>query len=370
MIRLLLIIAASSLVSLAFRKKIHCILPVFVMASALILYIFSLVIPDLTMAARLTLCVLIVFSGVLFFIKRKNLSGAEVKQLLLTPQFFIFLSVALIFAMLYSGRKIFDWDDFSYWGIYAKDLLLLDKLPAGVENCTISYKDYPPIVQLLQYFFLKPGSTFTEAGLFQVNICFLYLLMLPFLDALGKHRSWIARISVPALYILFPHLFTTQFYYKLGVDYLISVLFGYGLYVIGSEHFRSSRFKMPALAITASFLALIKTSGIVLSLFLIVFFVFCTRRKEGKRASVSICLHAAATGILPLLFYFSWKYRGRVTGNHGYLSDIVDSNIKSLKLDFPPYTKSVVLNYIKHFFTHPLTRDRLFLYFAAFLAFI
>lgn len=360
MIQILLITGASALFSVSFKKKIHTLLPVTIMAAMLVMYIFALFAGNLRICTLAALFLLIVSAVVSFYKKRKDTD--TIRELLLTPQILVLFITCLVFFFLFSNRKVFNWDDLSYWGIYAKDLFYLNRLPLGTENCTISYKDYTPILQLAQTFFTCFSSSFNESRLFQINICFLYILMLPFLDLLDRSKKWYERFGIIILFIIFPHVFTTQFYYKLGVDYLISILFGYGLYLIKLDHFKVSGFKMTALVTVTSFLALIKTSGIVLGLFLMLFYLFCTVDPEDKtiirsKDKLSI-LSEFAVITVPLIFYFSWKAWGKISLNHGYLSDRVTSNMKDPDFKFPEYTRSVVLDYIKHVFTYPLTREK------------
>ncbi len=359
MIQLIIIIIVAVLFSAALKEKIHTVFPDIVMAAMLVMYCFSLFIRDLKLCVIISLAVLL-FSSVVFCLIKKDISVKHLKESVFTPQFVIFFLTCAFFVFLFSNKKVFHWDDLSYWGIFAKDLLYLNKLPLGVENCTIDYKDYTPIMQLAQFFFLCFRKEYSESGLFQVNICFLYLLMLPFLNHIEK-KSTINKITSVFLFVFLPHVFSTQFYYKLGIDFIISVVFGYGLYRIAENYFEKSGLRLFSVTITASFLVLVKNSGIILTLFLILFYALCTNNTDEsqgllKRSKV-VLNNAVWCGAMPLLFYFSWDAWERLSSNRGYLADIVSADPGSLYRILPTYTGSVILHYIKYFFIYPLTRD-------------
>ena len=56
--------------------------------------------------------------------------------------------------------------------------------------------------------------------------------------------------------------------------------------------------------------------------------------------------------------YFSWQLFLRRSWNNGYLSNRVKDGIKGGGFSLPSYTGEVIRNYVNHFFTYPLTRNR------------
>lgn len=369
MIQLLILLLFTFVASICINKKAHELLPITFISTILMVYFLGIILSylrisnALRISAVMALSILIVLSliGIISLFRK----GSFDKQLIITPQILVCFVTCIAFFIVFSTHKVMHWDDLSYWAIYTKDLFFLNRIPFGVENCTVQYKDYTPIIQIMQYFFMFNKAAFNETAMFQINCCFMYILMLPFLDKLnfsaGRIKSSIAAIL---FYIVFPHVFTTQFYYKLGVDYLMGLLFGYGLYWIVKKE--SSFIKLYSLSVIASFLILVKTSGIILVLFLSIIYMVINANDSVElsksffkiKGAAYKCLGVTATFLIPLSFYLSWKLWGRRTGNHGYLSDKVSSNIKGLSHLFPDYSIDVTLNYIKHFFTYPLTRER------------
>lgn len=372
MIQLLIILLFTAVLSLCFKKKSHEMLPVVLMTAVLFIYSVGVVLSYfrvnnallVSAVSGLLIAVLLSVSGIIYIHKRQLFET----ELIFTPQIIVCVITCLVFTLLFSTHKVMHWDDLSYWGIYAKDLFFLNRIPFGVENCTIQYKDYTPIVQILQYFFMFNMSSFNETAMFQINVCFMYILMLPFLDKLhiSKKSIW-PTVAILFIYVAFPHIFTTQFYYKLGVDYLMSLLFGYGIYWIVKEEQIGVKFYV--CTVTASFLILSKTSGVILVLLLSLFYGVVNADTElikivngvknvNVRKALKCVISCFSVFIIPIAFYLSWKLWGRRTGNHGYLSDKVSDNVRGIVHSFPSYSKEVIINYIKHFFVFPLTRER------------
>lgn len=363
MIQLIALIIITAFIAYFIKKRIDEVLPVIFMASMLLTYLFGI-------AGKLKISVVgvLIIGGlfVLFLFFRQRMIKqsfsvetfkANFKQYVFTPQILICLVVCTIFCLIFSTHRVFFWDDLSYWAIYTKNLFFLNELPLGVENCSISYKDYTPLMQITEYFFLYGKAEFSEPMLFQTNICFAYILLLPILGSL-KERKMIERIGLVVLYVVFPHIIATQFYYKLGVDYILGILFGYVLLAI-VDATSNRAFYYTKIVIAMAFLSLVKTSGIVLVLFAALFFAIYHWKKTATfwNASGKLIINGLKIVFIPTIFYLSWKIFAEKTGNTGYLSERIETNVRSLAHLFPDYTGTVILDYIKHVFTYPLTRE-------------
>lgn len=375
MIQLIVLIFLAAIISYLIKKRIDMLFPIVLMTGMLLAYLFGIA-GRLEVSVPGTLVVGILFILCLFAkqvhskvsLVDENF-GKKCSQYIFTPQILICFVVCIIFCLLLSTHRVFNWDDLSYWGIYAKDLFFLNHLPSGVENCTIAYKDYTPLMQITEYFFLYGKAEFSEPVLFQTNVCFMYILLLPVLNNF-RERNLPGKIGLIVLYVIFPHVFSTQFYYKLGVDYLIGILFGYALFSIVEKEPNRVLYYV-RIIIAAAFLALIKSSGIVLTLFVALFFAVYQWGAPNKSDSsyelmkkkslkVKFCRFIfCGIGIvfIPVLFYISWKVFAGKTGNTGYLSERIETNVRTLAHLFPDYTGTVLLDYIKHIFTYPLTRE-------------
>ena len=388
MIAILMIFAASVALCMIFGKKLYETLPPSVFSVTLGVYLVALILP-LRIAVYMCMGAIALLLVLAVLYRRKAGQNSPIPVDIdrsSTVPLCILAVVSIVFCALFCNRRVFFYDDLSYWALYTKNIFSIGKLPHLFENCSVNYKDYTPIIQILQYLAMFGRKTFSEPSLFRTNICFIYIMLLPVLAPLGsKDSKKDTKIAAALLYIIFPHILTSQFYYRLGVDLFLALSFGYVLYLIflfdasgigsagqqSTDNSKSERlnrdeiFRLGCITVNLAFLALIKSSGIVLSLLAIIMFLICENLKRGyagvaygKKGLIPVLLKTAVILLFTLGSYFSWQLFLRYSWNNGYLSNRVKDGIKGGGFSLPPYTGEVIQNYVNHFFTYPLTRNR------------
>ncbi len=357
-----LVLALAFAASRLLNKRIFETLPVAVFVMTLAVYVFALL---LSLRTSVFVCTGLAIVVLIVSLIRR---GGQRESSKIPYVALVITCVA--FCILVSGHSVFYYDDLSYWGLYTKNLFSINKLPHLFENCSVDYKDYTPIMQVLQYIAMFGRKSFDEGMMFQTNVCFIYIILIPILSVvfekceetndISGSRKGISLLKVTAviMYVIFPHILTAQFYYRLGVDLFLALTFGYVLYnvfIYESKDAQSEWFRMIAITSALSFLALIKTSGIVLCLLALIMLIVNSKPSKGKLLPGIIRIS------LPLIFtfgsYFSWQLFLHYSWNNGYLSNRVKDSVTGGSFALPPYTGEVILNYIKHFFTYPLTRN-------------
>ncbi len=388
MVAIVMVVVLAVSLGMIFEKRIYETLPVAVFATALGVYCFALLLP-LSIAVLIVGGLVIIALGLGVF--RWKSKGGRLEKPVGLSEWMPYIILAFVCALLcnhLSGRRVFFYDDLSYWAIYTKNIFAIDKLPYLYENCSISYKDYTPIMQILQYIALFGRKMFDESMMFRTNVCFIYVLLLPLLglacnDATvtgaDEKGTW-KKAAAIVLYVIFPHILTSQFYYRLGVDLFLALVFGYALYYIWLYK-DDEVFRMVCMICSLAFLALIKSSGIVLCIFALLFYIIyeigiirckaVAGRNEEDKADDAIKSRTAKTVWVPVLLntvilcvftlgsYFSWQLFLRHSGNNGYLSNRVKDGVTGGGFSLPEYAGEVTLNYIKHFFTYPLTGSKI-----------
>ena len=355
-----MVAALAFALSILLNKRIHETLPVAVFTATLGVYVLALV---LQLNVAVWICLGLTGTLLAYSLirgscpKLRTLGNSALLPLI------ILLAVCVMFCALVSGHRVFFYDDLSYWGLYTKNIFSINKLPHLFENCSVDYKDYTPIMQILQYMAMFGRKTFSEGEMFQTNVCFIYIMLLPILSALDETgdetggrfpRFNPVRIVAVIMYVIFPHILTAQFYYRLGVDLFLALVFGYILYYVflyEASDKQGEVFRIIAIVTGLSFLALIKSSGIVLCILALIMLMV---REAGRKG---IVLKLLIPAIFTFGSYFTWQIFLRYSWNNGYLSNRFKAGVTSGGLSFPSYTKEVVLNYIKHFFAYPLTRN-------------
>lgn len=382
MIAILMIVAASVALCTIFNRKLYETLPPAVFIVTLAVYLFALVLPlnvSVWIVAGLLLLVLTAWGLVLLKTGRLHTHtyGGQLPGFIVLA---IFGAVCLLFFVLFGNRRVFYYDDLSYWAIYTKNIFTIDKLPYLYENCSVDYKDYTPIIQILQYMVMFGQKSFSEPALFRTNVCLIYILLLPMLSVIDDacvNRP--AKIASAVFYVIFPHILTAQFYYRLGVDLFLALTFGYVLYytfMFESNKAASSQeeiwgnldkgwgrdevFRIGCVLSALAFLALIKSSGIVLCILAIIMFavreIMAGDHIQGVNRSRTIVAKTLLISVFAVGSYFSWQLFLHYSWNNGYLTNRVKNNVTD-GLKFPVYTGEVLQNYVNRFFAYPLTRN-------------
>ena len=389
MIAILMIVAAAVALCMIFNRKLYETLPPAVFIVTLAVYLFALVLPlnvSVWIVAGLLLLVLTAWGLVLFktgrlhALKSKGLTDRLRES---TGTIFIILLLVVVctfFCILMSDRRVFYYDDLSYWAIYTKNIFTIDKLPYLYENCSVDYKDYTPIIQILQYMVMFGQKSFSEPALFRTNVCLIYILLLPMLSVIDDACvNKPAKMASAVFYVIFPHILTAQFYYRLGVDLFLALTFGYVLYytfMFESNTAASSQeeiwgnlykgwgrdevFRIGCVLSALAFLALIKSSGIVLCILAIIMFavreIMAGYHIQGVNRSRAIAAKTLLIFVFAVGSYFSWQLFLHYSWNNGYLTNRVKNNVTD-GLKFPVYTGEVLWNYVNRFFAYPLTRN-------------
>ncbi len=385
---------------LIFNKKVHEVLPVAVFVSALGTYLLALF-SSLTVAFTVMCALSVAVSLVILVYSFKMRHGFETEGRFLSLSIFetiepslCLILVCIAFCLLMSWRKVYFYDDLSYWAIYTKNIFAIDHLPTLFENCSVDYKDYTPIIQILQYLVMFGRREFSEASMFQTNVCLIYVLLLPLLSVAfagfdgeevirrdgvvgskcSDTKNVVIKATAVVMYVIFPHILTAQFYYRLGVDLLLALTFGYILYYVylydldklrlgdGSLVSKDEVFRIVCIASGLAFLTLIKASGALLAVMAIIMFALhegASNREKSRTKAMMLCAWTAILCLFTIGEFLSWQWFLRRSWNNGYLSNRVKEGITGGTFAFPEYTWEVVINYIRHFCFVPLTGNRI-----------
>ncbi len=375
-------------------------LPVAVFVSALGTYLLALF-SSLTVAFTVMCALSVAVSLVILVYSFKMRHGFETWGRFLSLSIFetkepslCLILVCIAFCLLVSWRKVYFYDDLSYWAIYTKNIFAIDHLPTLFENCSVDYKDYTPIIQILQYLVMFGRREFSEASMFQTNVCLIYVLLLPLLSVAfagfdgeevirrdgvvgskcSDTKNVVIKATAVVMYVIFPHILTAQFYYRLGVDLLLALTFGYILYYVylydldklrlgdGSLVSKDEVFRIVCIASGLAFLTLIKASGALLAVMAIIMFALhegASNREKSRTKAMMLCAWTAILCLFTIGAFLSWQWFLRRSWNNGYLSNRVKEGITGGTFAFPEYTWEVVINYIRHFCFVPLTGNRI-----------
>ena len=293
-------------------------------------------------------------AGLALVICMTRLKKAALLKPLADPGNLIFVLLLIILRLLSLHMRVTNFDDFHSWAITPKDMFFVNGMPTGNMASTF-YRDYFPLVYIMDFLFFKLSGGFSESGMFFV----LWALMSVSMSGFFHHREdddnirYICRVSAG---IMLPFLVSFQFLHCLGLDILATLIFGSVLVYIMEEVEGTkpgdgqTGFVYLRIILATSVLAMMKTTSIVLAAVCIgVYFV--RRIEPGKLLSWGYCiLYPVITGG----FWMSWKVFCRIKGNTTYLSENLDRNLTSGHMGFPSYTGSTVKEFCIKLFTYGL----------------
>lgn len=324
-----------------FDRDIEDTVPVCVYLFMLLLYLAGIC---GIIAHAVEFLLMYLFTGTVFFFilsmkKYRGAAGSLITKKIKTPGIWIFLIFCVIAVILSNHLRVTNWDDLHYWAIFSKDMYVINGVPTGSMNSSL-YRDYFPIVQYLYLPVFRICGGFRESLMFAANYVLLLISMLPFFR---KHEgeSTATYVCMVLLGAAMPAVCSFQMFHCLGVDIIMTFLFGQALIFIFDKKrdlFYNLRFLLVTLVLTMS-----KTTGLIFAAIAIaVFFV------ENFRPRLKALLPGVLVVVCNLAFYISWKVFCRVRGNTSYLSNNLDSNISGgTGLVFPEYTSSTIKEFFR-----------------------
>jgi hypothetical protein len=143
-------------VSYWLHKPFYSALAFTIFSTILILYI-GYILNLLPFGRLLIITACSMFSIITIFqmlIKRKIKSF--LKEHVITPPMFIYVSLAILFIFLSRGKQVGLWDSLRLWGAYPKALYAYGTLQLGADSILFTImQSYPPGMPLLGYFFTR-----------------------------------------------------------------------------------------------------------------------------------------------------------------------------------------------------------------------
>lgn len=200
--------------------------------------------------------ILITLAGLIFLVKSvyemiKNKEKPKINFNI------IFLAIFVIWAaIILKGTILIHYDNFSHWGMIAREMLITDKLP-NFESTTIMFTSYPPGTACTIYFFCKFLGSSESRMLFAQSLIIISSLytLFAFCNKNKKINYIIALIAI--IYMIIGNIFITE----LLVDTVLPVL-GLAAFAI-IIYYRNDTKKALIYSIPIlSYLIIVKNSGI------------------------------------------------------------------------------------------------------------
>ncbi len=315
------------------KKSFGKCLPLAMMLSAFLLFFSQLLFGTFEVGFVVGIIVALL-SVALVTRKVINGTGEEFRKLYLTSGLVVFLVIYVLVFIYDFSRGFSMWDEFSHWGVMLKEMLRLDKFYYVDASNLMVHKDYPPIMQLFELFWIKLCGGYGEAYAERALHTFELSLVVPFVaEKVAERRNFIksAAVGLMAAMIamlmmaIFDRHFVLQTIYT---DYAMALVVAYLIAIVFVSK-KISWFEIGTLMIGGSFLLLLKQMGLPLYLMIICFMIgVILVREKGKikvyvgRIKMKRIVLATALLLVPFVIWFIWGKMTNGVAHQFSLSDL------------------------------------------------
>lgn len=292
-------------------------------------------------------------SVAILLIKRKDKNIINnFKENYISSGLVAFLTI-YVFVFIYDFNRYFTmWDEKSHWGVMLKEMIRLDKFYSVSDSTLMVHKDYPPILQLYELFFIKLCGGYKEAyairGLHLLELSFI----IPFIKDIKMNLKNIFLTIIKTSLSILMVLLTILLFDSHGIinniynDYLLSFIVVYLLLYIFYNKELLNNDSLFILSLSCSFLLLTKQVAIAFY-FMIIFFYIIKIIKENKSLKDYIKIIVMLI-IIPLLMYKIWGiYISNFEMEKQFIiSDIKVSELKNIIIDSANQKHVIVTDYM------------------------
>ncbi|MDH5510636.1 MAG: hypothetical protein OEZ32_09830 [Nitrospinota bacterium] len=298
------------MLALAFTKKEDAPIVLFMVTSVIILALYIASLFGLLYPVAITIKsagIFVLPSVVAYHVwKRPD----RLASLVTSPVGILFLVWCIFAWWIAKGYGLTHWDEFSHWGLYAKQLFFTHDIPRGRPN-PIIFSEYPPGASLFHYFGVVGGS-FDEDSLYHaVHV----LALAPVALLIGK-LSWRSALSLALVTLLIYSAFISigQGFKAILADQALSIWFSIATLAYANIC-RNRPIAIALLCLPLSCLILIKGTGLLFYAIALVFILadmWILRQKQvQKNGNNTLPLIVVAFVLLavPMLISGSWRWQ-------------------------------------------------------------
>lgn len=282
--------------------------------------------------------------------------------------------IVYIFIYLYDFERIFyAWDEVSHWGLMVKEMFRLDNFYTVKESTLLVHKDYPPIIQLYELFWIKCCGSFKESFVLRSLHTFSFSFLLPFLNLDNpieklnyENANKYIKLYVKTLIFIFSILLLISLFdihlvmNTIYIDYPLSIMVSYAILLIMFEKEKTSNNMLIHLSTFLSFILLTKQVSLAFYM-MILFFYFINIIKVKGTNKLKIIKMIILLIIIPLLTMFIWnKYVNQFDVTKQFvISDINVKELSSIISDKNNEKHIIVENYKNAIFNENISNFRL-----------
>lgn len=287
----------------------------------------------------------------LLYVWKKRLPVKDTVRKLADSPAILFVMTVIILSFLVKDRLVTSGDDLGVWGPEPKCLYMLDGFADKYMNLLIGYSAYHPGAMLIEWWTCHFSPDQFYEGLLFVGDWFIILCCVaPVFENLRVKRRWAVLLSFPitAILILLPSMYGSM-NYTLIAEMPMSMVFAGCMLACFDGEPHSKSFRFLRFTVGLAFLMLIKESGILFALFILLFyFVLEGLKKEGK-PDIPTITYGVGGFLLALVPTLVWRVYCTVYERSNVFSYAFDSTLNDIKShtftlteDLPGYASSML----------------------------
>lgn len=201
-----------------------------------------------------------------------------------SPAGLLYLFAGITFGVLFTRLLSWHWDEITHWALVVKNMVAYDNF-GNIGDTTTMFNRYVPGSGLFQYAFQFLNGGTVVNGHFHAAFALLVIsMLLPVSELFSKKFSLLAMLA-PCLAMGVTAVLDTAIYSILFVDGLLGVCAAYLYLAYLIDRKKTDWFTFVSIGLGAMTLTLIKTSGIALVVFALVFIVvdLLTRSRDNVK---------------------------------------------------------------------------------------
>lgn len=288
----------------------------------------------------------------------------ELRRQLCDP--YLWGCVLLLAVMCFALRheQILEWDAHNFWAPDIKSLYYREGYAAKYSNVSPNFGDYTPVFQLILWWFVHLFGSYQEPFIFYGYFISSGLMLFSAASVFrrrfprGRLFTW---LLIPFCALCVPGVCSTAWYRSIYVDPVMAILFGMILCKIVARPKEDLAFWKAELVVAVTCLALLKSIGILWSVFAALFFLLWWIREKREYLFSLVFLG------VPVLFSRSWSLYCQVMERSGYLADSFSDRAYQRLTEWvngtffsSEMTRGYIRSYVQAFFATPVHREYTF----------
>ncbi len=307
---LLFIIGLALFNSVIFKMKFENVVAFGLIQSVLLAYIFGFI--DLRIGLFISILMSVISIPACVYAKRKK--DYYFNDMFVTDMFWVFIILYTIIFVLNIGKTFYKWDEFSHWGMMAKEMFRLDKYYYVEESTLVYHREYPPFTSIMQYIWCKLCGEYKERHLYNAKIIISLAVLFPIYSSLvnvsSASKNIFKRIgeivSVSFFFLLISNVITIGEAYFYRTIYAEGVLCMLVLLAVCTMYIKPLNYKFHILNMGSILAAILLTKQMGIYFFgcvIIGYYLLKYIRKEKLVVYSELLL----VTLIPIVMWFFWQ---------------------------------------------------------------